>query len=139
MLEIAGLTVKFGGLLALSELSFSVPEGAIKAVIGPNGAGKTTLIRTLLGEQPPDSGAVRVGSSISVGHYRQTHEHLDLELTVVDYLRRFVAGEKEQDARDLAGAFLPQFHLRRDAGLREEGGQAGSDDPRGRRGVAGAG
>lgn len=58
MLEVVGLTVRFGGLLALSELSFSVPEGLIKAIIGPNGAGKTTLFNAVTGMVPLSQGAV---------------------------------------------------------------------------------
>lgn len=73
-------------------------------VIGPNGAGKTTVVNCLLGELEPDTGEVRTGSQVGVGYYRQTHEHLDLDLTVTHYLRKFT--DSEQEARDLAGAFL---------------------------------
>ncbi|MCE9592493.1 MAG: ABC-F family ATP-binding cassette domain-containing protein [Planctomycetes bacterium] len=75
-------------------------------IIGPNGAGKSTLIRVLLGETEPDSGTVRVGPSVNVGHYKQTQEHLNLDHTVIDYLRPFTKTETEQEARDIAGAFL---------------------------------
>jgi len=87
-------------------LSLVIKRGDRVGIIGPNGAGKTTLINTLLGVVEPDSGTVRVGNSVNVGHYRQTQEHLDLRLTIVDYLRKFVPSETEQEARDLAGAFL---------------------------------
>jgi len=63
-------------------------------------------VRCLIGEQDLDQGTTRVGSQVDIGHYKQTHEHLDLSLTVVDYLRRFVVGSTEQEARGLAGAFL---------------------------------
>jgi ATP-binding cassette subfamily F protein 3 len=87
-------------------LSMVIKRGDRVGIIGPNGAGKSTLIRCLLGEQKPDSGSAKVGASVSVGHYHQSHEHLDSKQSVVEYLRRFVASQTEQEARDLAGAFL---------------------------------
>ena len=66
LLETAGLTKRFGGLVATGEVSLSVAPGEIHAVIGPNGAGKTTLIGQLSGELKPDSGEIRfAGADIS--------------------------------------------------------------------------
>lgn len=87
-------------------LSTVIKRGDRVGIIGPNGAGKSTLVRTLLGEESPDSGRVKVGESVRVGHYRQTQEDLALDQTVVEYLRQFVPSGTEQEARDLAGAFL---------------------------------
>jgi ATP-binding cassette subfamily F protein 3 len=76
-------------------------------IIGPNGAGKSTLVRCLLGDLEPDAGQVRVGNQVNVGHFKQTHEDLNLSLTVVEYLRhQLPPNASEQAARDLAGAFL---------------------------------
>ena len=58
MLEVRGLTKRFGGLLAVSDASLTVPEGRIVALIGPNGAGKTTLFAMISGFVTPDSGSV---------------------------------------------------------------------------------
>lgn len=60
LLEVERLSVAFGGLAALSEVSLTVPEGTIYAIIGPNGAGKTTLLNTIAGYVRPGSGFVRV-------------------------------------------------------------------------------
>ncbi len=98
----------YEGKVLFQNLTMVMKRGDKLGIIGPNGAGKSTLIRVLLGEQEADRGAVRVGASVSVGHYRQTHDHLELNLTIVDYLRKFVGSGTEQEARDLAGAFLFQ-------------------------------
>jgi ABC-type branched-subunit amino acid transport system ATPase component/ABC-type branched-subunit amino acid transport system permease subunit len=59
LLEIAGLTVRFGGLVALDRVDLSLNEGEIVGVIGPNGAGKTTLFNVINRFVEPESGQVR--------------------------------------------------------------------------------
>jgi branched-chain amino acid transport system ATP-binding protein len=58
LLDVRGLSKRFGGLQAVRDLSFSVAEGEIVALIGPNGAGKTTAFALLSGFLTPDSGGV---------------------------------------------------------------------------------
>ncbi|KAA0573730.1 ABC transporter ATP-binding protein [Azospirillum sp. B21] len=58
LLEVEGLSKRFRGLKAVSDVSFTVPEGRILALIGPNGAGKTTTFNLIAGVFPPDEGRV---------------------------------------------------------------------------------
>jgi branched-chain amino acid transport system permease protein len=58
LLEVKGVSRSFGGLRAVNNVSFMVPEGAIIGIIGPNGAGKTTLFNLLNGIDKPDEGEV---------------------------------------------------------------------------------
>jgi len=59
LLEIEGLTKRFGGVVAADEISLAVLPGELHAIIGPNGAGKSTLIGQLSGEIVPDGGHIR--------------------------------------------------------------------------------
>jgi ATP-binding cassette subfamily F protein 3 len=94
------------------DLDVVIGRGERWGIIGPNGAGKSTLVRILLGDLPPDTGTVRTGSNIVTGYYRQTHEGLPMESSIVHYLQDVIRKEcpgqllSEQQARNLAGAFL---------------------------------
>ena len=67
LLEVDGVTKRFGGLSALNELSFEVRDGEIVSVIGPNGAGKSTVFNVITGLYPPDDGDVRLRGQSIVG------------------------------------------------------------------------
>ena len=58
MLRVEGLTKRFGGLLAVNDISFAVPHGEVMSIVGPNGAGKTTLFNLITGVLPLDLGEV---------------------------------------------------------------------------------
>ena len=58
LLDVKGVTKRFRGLVAVDDVSFGVPQGAIVALIGPNGAGKTTLFNMIAGEFPLSAGEV---------------------------------------------------------------------------------
>ena len=72
LLEVRGVSKRFGGVQAVQGVSFDVRQGDIKAVIGPNGAGKSTLFNLLTGVTAPDAGEVRLeGTAI---HGRPPHQ-----------------------------------------------------------------
>src|SRR5713101_7882054 len=69
LLEIAHLSLRFGGVTALQDVSFSVEPGAISAIIGPNGAGKTSLLNCISGVYRPQKGTIRFDAA-DVTHLR---------------------------------------------------------------------
>ncbi len=58
LLEVSGLTVRFGGVTALDDVSFTIDRGDIFGLIGPNGAGKTTCFNAITGVYEPAAGSV---------------------------------------------------------------------------------
>jgi branched-chain amino acid transport system ATP-binding protein len=67
-LDFRGVTVSYGGIRALSNVSMTVPRGAVVALLGPNGAGKTTALRAVSGLIPVSSGRIEVGGIRADGH-----------------------------------------------------------------------
>jgi branched-chain amino acid transport system ATP-binding protein len=67
LLELRGVSKRFGGLQALAGVSMELDDGVIASLIGPNGAGKTTLFNTLTGLYRPDEGEIRFQNRSLVG------------------------------------------------------------------------
>jgi branched-chain amino acid transport system ATP-binding protein len=93
LLEINGLTKRFGGVLASDSISLSVPKGELHAIIGPNGAGKTTLIGQLAGEIVSDAGHIHFeGRDITaVPTYRRSQLGLARSFQVTSLFLDFTA------------------------------------------------
>jgi len=68
--------------LLIEDLNFKLPRGAIVGIVGANGAGKTTLFRMLTGAENPDSGELKVGETVVLGHVDQTRDALNDDKTV---------------------------------------------------------
>jgi ABC-2 type transport system ATP-binding protein len=60
MIEVQGLTKRYGGTLAVDRLSFTVPAGSVTGFLGPNGAGKSTTMRVILGLDAPSAGSATI-------------------------------------------------------------------------------
>ena len=60
VVDLQGVARAFGRVVAISELTMSVPKGTVAVLLGPNGAGKTTAVRLITGALRPQNGAVRV-------------------------------------------------------------------------------
>ncbi|MBD5636125.1 MAG: ABC transporter ATP-binding protein [Candidatus Eremiobacteraeota bacterium] len=66
-LDVRGISMRFGGVQALEDVSFMAQAGEVLGVMGPNGAGKTTLFNVISGVQPPTSGTVMLGETRLTG------------------------------------------------------------------------
>ena len=82
VLEVDGISKKFGETVLIDHLSFTVPRGAIIGIVGGNGAGKSTLFRMIAGTQQPDSGTVKVGETVTLGYVDQSRDSLEGDKTV---------------------------------------------------------
>jgi ABC-type branched-subunit amino acid transport system ATPase component len=67
LLEVSGLTKRFGGLVAVREIGFTVRAGEILGLIGPNGSGKSTVMKLVMGIERPDAGSVRLAGTQIAG------------------------------------------------------------------------
>src|SRR5207249_8956145 len=67
LLEVRGVTMDFGGLVALREVSFAIEQGEIVGLIGANGAGKSSLFNIIMGVQKPTAGMVFLDGQKIVG------------------------------------------------------------------------
>jgi len=79
LIEVRGVTRRFGGLAAVDNVSFDVHEGAVKALIGPNGAGKSTLFNSMTGFDNPDAGTVHYAGMDVTG--RKPHRIVELGMS----------------------------------------------------------
>jgi ABC-type branched-subunit amino acid transport system ATPase component len=120
VLEVRGVTKRFGGLVAVNDMSFDVTEHEVMGLIGPNGSGKSTMINMISGTFPPTAGAIRLNGQDIAGQpahriarrgLARTFQLVRLlpELSVVENVvagaafghRRRWGSEAERFARDL--------------------------------------
>jgi len=123
----------FGDRLLIDDLSFKLPQGGIVGIIGPNGAGKTTLFRMLTGNEPVDTGELRIGETVQIAYVDQSRDALDGDKTVWEeisdgqdiitvgkytvnsraYVARFNFAGSDQQKRvgDLSGGERNRVHL----------------------------
>jgi sulfate-transporting ATPase len=109
VIEFDGVSKAFGDRLLIDNLSFKVPPGAIVGIIGPNGAGKSTLFKLITGKEQPDSGSVKIGSTVKIAHVDQARDSLQNDKTVFDAISGgndiLTVGKYETPARAYIGRF----------------------------------
>ncbi|KAA1429040.1 ABC transporter ATP-binding protein [Nocardioides antri] len=118
ILEVQNLTLKFGGLTALDDVSFGIKEGEILGLIGPNGAGKTTCFNAVTGVYRPTSGDIRFqGRSLTgVKRYRITQLGIARTFQNIRLFPSMTALENVlvgADAQHKTGMFSALFRLPR--------------------------
>ncbi len=86
VIEAKNLDLAFGELEILKDFSLTVQRKDRVALVGPNGVGKTTLIKTLLGEQAPDRGSVKLGTNLQIAVFDQGRTRLDPNLSLWEAL-----------------------------------------------------
>ncbi|MBY0576156.1 MAG: energy-dependent translational throttle protein EttA [Gallionellaceae bacterium] len=109
VIEFNNVSKAYGDRLLIDNFSFKVPPGAIVGIIGPNGAGKSTLFRMITGKEQPDSGEVKIGTTVKIAHVDQARDSLDNGKTVFDAISGgndiLTVGKYETPARAYIGRF----------------------------------
>jgi ATP-binding cassette ChvD family protein len=77
VVEVSNLAKAFGDRVLIDGLSFSLPRNGLVGVIGPNGVGKTTLFKMIVGDEQPDSGAIRIGDTVKIAYVDQLRSGID--------------------------------------------------------------
>ncbi len=86
VIEAIDVAKGYGDRLLYESLNFKLPPAGIVGIIGPNGAGKTTLFRMIMGEETPNEGEFKVGSTVKIGYVDQQHAALDPKSSVYDVI-----------------------------------------------------
>jgi ATP-binding cassette ChvD family protein len=109
VIEADDLTKGFDGRVLINDLSFTLPRNGIVGIIGPNGVGKTTLFKTIVGQEKPDDGSVRVGDTVSLSYVDQDRSGLDGDKSVwevvSDGVDHLMVGKVEMPSRAYVAAF----------------------------------
>src|SRR6185437_11716261 len=107
--ELDQVTKRFEKRTLIDQLSLRIMRGDRIGLIGANGAGKSTLIRIILGELPPDSGTVRLGTQLRVAYFDQLREQLDIEATVAETISPGSDWVEIGDTRRHIASYLGDF------------------------------
>jgi sulfate-transporting ATPase len=109
VVEFDGVSKSFGDQLLIDNFSAKIPAGAIVGVVGANGAGKSTLFRMVAGVEQPDSGEIRIGSSVKTAFVEQLRDQLDDNKTVWEAIgdghEMLQIGNYETSSRAYCGRF----------------------------------
>jgi ATP-binding cassette, subfamily F, member 3 len=119
------LVVGYPGTVLFESEDLQLQRGETAALIGPNGTGKSTLLRTILGEIPPLGGSFKLGASLELAYFSQTHEELNPTRTVLDeFLGHYPMLNSE------ARSYLARFLFRGDDVYQQVGSLSGGERSR---------
>ncbi len=119
------LVVGYPGTVLFESEDLQLQRGETAALIGPNGAGKSTLLRTILSEIPPLGGSLKLGASLELGYFSQTHDELNPARTVLDeFLHQYPMLNSE------ARSYLARFLFRGDDVYQQVGSLSGGERSR---------
>jgi sulfate-transporting ATPase len=109
VVEFEKVSKGFGERILFQDISFNLPPGGIVGVIGPNGAGKTTLFRMIVDAEKPDSGSIKIGSTVHLAYVDQFRNDLDDKKNVweeiSDGLDIITVGSYQVPSRAYCGRF----------------------------------
>jgi sulfate-transporting ATPase len=112
VVEAENLSKSFGDEVLVENLNFNLPKGGIVGIIGPNGAGKTTLFRMIVGQEEPNSGDLRLGSTVELAYVDQSRDSLDDNKTVWEVISdghdNIIVGKYETPSR----AYVSRFNFK---------------------------
>jgi ATP-binding cassette subfamily F protein uup len=109
VVEAANVRFSRGDRVIVKDLTTTIMRGDRVGLIGPNGSGKTTLLRLLLGELPPDSGTIRLGTGLQVAYFDQLREQLDPDRSVFDSVADGADFIDVRESRQHVSGYLQDF------------------------------
>ena len=111
VIECEKVSKAYGENILMDELTFSIPPGAVVGIIGPNGAGKTTLFKMITELEKPDSGNIKIGSTVKLSYVDQTRDALDPEKNIWELISggedTVMLGNRKVNSR----AYVAQFNF----------------------------
>lgn len=101
----------YGENILIDDLTFAIPPGAVVGIIGPNGAGKTTLFKMITGLEKPDTGNIKIGSTVKLSYVDQSRDALDPNKSIWELISggedTVMLGNRQVNSR----AYVAQFNF----------------------------
>ena len=112
VIEAQGVNKGYGDRVLMENMNFRLPPGGIVGVIGPNGAGKTTLFRMLTGQESPNGGAFRVGTTVDLGYVDQNRDELKADNSVFEEITGGVDNLEVGKRKINSRGYVSRFNFR---------------------------
>ncbi|MGE5846398.1 MAG: energy-dependent translational throttle protein EttA [Ignavibacteria bacterium] len=111
VIEIENLSKAYDDNILIDGLTFSIPPGAVVGIIGPNGAGKTTLFKMITGQEKPDNGNIKIGSTVKFSYVDQSRDSLNPDKSIWELISggedTILLGSRTVNSR----AYVAQFNF----------------------------